>query len=104
MGDNYKTPLITTAIRREARNERLAPGAIFHTDRGSNYISYEFGAVLKNPDLRRSMGRTGTCYDDAVAESFFAALKERARQPHRLPDPARRNERRCAVHRNPLKS
>lgn len=75
MDDNYKTPLITTAIRRAARNEHLAPGAIFHTDRGSNYTSYEFGTVLKNLDLRRSMGRTGICYDNAMAESFFAALK-----------------------------
>ncbi len=75
MDDNYKTPLITTAIRRAARNEHLAPGAIFHTDRGSNYTSYEFGTVLKNLDLRRSMGRTGICHDNAMAESFFAALK-----------------------------
>jgi putative transposase len=74
-GDNYKTPLISTAIRRAARNERLVPGAIFHTDRGSNYTSYEFGKVLAGLDLRRSMGRTGICYDNAMAESFFAALK-----------------------------
>jgi transposase InsO family protein len=63
MDDNYKTPLISTAIRRAARNERLVPGAIFHTDRGSNYTSYEFGKVLAGLDLRRSMGRTGICYD-----------------------------------------
>lgn len=75
MDDNYKTPLITTAIRRAAHNERLAPRAIFHTDRGSNYTSYEFGKVLKDLDLRRSMGKTGICYDNAMAESFFAALK-----------------------------
>ena len=48
MDDNYKTPLITTAIRRAAHNEHLAPGAIFHTDRGSNYTSYEFGTVLED--------------------------------------------------------
>ena len=75
MDDNYKTPLITTAIRRAAHNEHLAPGAIFHTDRGSNYTSYEFGQVLKGLNLRRSMGRTGICSDNAMAESFFAALK-----------------------------
>ena len=55
--------------------ERLVPGAIFYTDRGSNYTSYEFGKVLAGLDLRRSMGRTGVCYDNAMAESFFAALK-----------------------------
>ena len=75
MDDNYKTPLIATAIRRAAHNEQLAPRAIFHTDRGSNYTSYEFGKVLAGLDLRRSMGRTGICYDNAMAESFFAALK-----------------------------
>jgi len=75
MDDNYKTPLIATAIARAAKNENLAPKAIFHTDRGSNYTSYEFGKVLKEHDLRRSSGRTGICYDNAMAESFFAALK-----------------------------
>jgi len=75
MDDHYKTPLITTAIRRAAHNEHLVPGAIFHTDRGSNYTSQEFAAVLADLDLRRSMGRTGICYDNAMAESFFAALK-----------------------------
>jgi transposase InsO family protein len=75
MDDNYKTPLISTAIRRAAKNENLAPKAIFHTDRGSNYTSHEFGTVLKELDLRRSSGRTGICYDNAMAESFFAALK-----------------------------
>jgi len=38
MDDNYKTPLITTAIRRAAHNEHLAPGAIFHTDRGQLHL------------------------------------------------------------------
>src|SRR5450756_2111399 len=46
MDDHYKTSLITTAIRRAAHNEHLAPGAIFHTARGSNYTSQEFGTVL----------------------------------------------------------
>ena len=41
----------------------------------ANYTSYEFGKVLAGLDLRRSMGRTGVCYDNAMAESFFAALK-----------------------------
>jgi len=41
----------------------------------ANYTSQEFAAVLADLDLRRSMGRTGICYDNAMAESFFAALK-----------------------------
>ena len=46
MGDNYKTPLITAAIEMAARNIELPADAIFHSDRGSNYTSAEFAAVL----------------------------------------------------------
>lgn len=75
MADNYKTPLISAAIRMAARNHRIEPGAIFHSDRGSNYTSAEFAKTLKDLDVRQSVGRTGICYDNAMAESFFAALK-----------------------------
>ncbi|MGW1047278.1 IS3 family transposase [Streptomyces sp. NPDC002547] len=75
MDDHYQTPLITRAIRNAARNRKLANGAIFHTDRGSNYMSAEFGKELKRLGLRRSAGRTGICFDNAMAESFFGALK-----------------------------
>jgi transposase InsO family protein len=73
--DNYKTPLITAAIEMAARNLDLPPGAVFHSDRGSNYTSAEFGAVLEGLDIRQSVGRTGICYDNALAESFNAAVK-----------------------------
>ena len=46
MGDNYKTPLITTAIEMAARNIDLPADAVFHSDRGSNYTSAEFAGVL----------------------------------------------------------
>ncbi len=75
MDDHYQTPLISRAIRNAARNRKLAPGAIFHSDRGSNYMSGEFGKTLKQFGLRRSAGRTGICFDNAMAESFFGALK-----------------------------
>ncbi|WP_177244833.1 integrase core domain-containing protein, partial [Streptomyces sp. yr375] len=48
---------------------------IFHSDRGSNYMSAEFGKTLDRFGLRRSSGRTGICFDNAMAESFFGALK-----------------------------
>ncbi|MEU0343885.1 IS3 family transposase, partial [Streptomyces bobili] len=44
--------------------------AIFHSDRGSNYMSAEFGKTLDRFGLRRSAGRTGICFDNAMAESF----------------------------------
>ncbi len=73
--DNYKTPLIERAIEMAARNGRLADEAVFHTDRGSNYTSAQFARTLKRLGIRHSVGRTGICYDNAMAESFNAALK-----------------------------
>ena len=90
--DNYRTPLISAAIRMAARNHGLSPGAVFHSDRGSNYTSAEFAAVLTGLDIRQSVGRTGICYDNAMAESFFAALK--TERVHRTQYPTREHARR----------
>src|ERR1019366_2652536 len=59
MAGNYKTPLITAAIEMAARNADLPVGAIFHSDRGSNYTSAEFAGVLEGLGIRQSVGRTG---------------------------------------------
>ena len=67
-GDDFKTPLIEQAIEMAARNYLLAAGAIFHSDRGSNYTSREFARTLKRHNLRQSVGRTGICYDNAMAQ------------------------------------
>ncbi|RKN02864.1 IS3 family transposase [Streptomyces radicis] len=75
LDDHYQTPLIARAIRNAARNRKLAKGAIFHSDRGSNYMSAQFRTVLQQLGLRGSAGRTGICFDNAMAESFFGALK-----------------------------
>jgi len=88
MSDNYKTPLISNAIKMAARNHHIADGAIFHSDRGSNYTSTEFGEVLRKLGIRQSVGRTGICYDNAMAESFFAALKNE--RVHRTQYPTRK--------------
>jgi transposase InsO family protein len=77
MDDNYKTPLIEKAIKMAARNHELADDAIFHSDRGSNYTSSRFAKTLKKHKVRQSVGRTGICFDNALAESFFAALRTR---------------------------
>jgi putative transposase len=68
MDDNYKTPLIIRAIEMAARNLVLPEGAIFHSDRGSNYMSGEFARELKKLGIRQSAGRTGICYDNALAQ------------------------------------
>jgi putative transposase len=92
MADHYKTPLIEAALRMAARNHVLASQAIFHTDRGSNYTSAAFAGTVESLDLRHSVGRTGICYDNAMAESFFAALKNE--RVHRTEYPTREHARR----------
>ena len=61
------------AVRR--RKNRIRTGIIFHSDRGSQYTSAEFGQVCALYRMKQSMGRTGVCWDNAGAESFFATLK-----------------------------
>ena len=58
-----------------AANITPPPGAVFHSDRGSNYTSGEYAEALEELDLRQSVGRTGSCYDNALAESTNGALK-----------------------------
>ena len=87
MDDNYRTPLIERAIAMAARNHCLADDAVFHSDRGSNYTSSQFAGTLRRNHLRQSAGRTGICYDNAMAESFFAALKNE--RVHRTQYPTR---------------
>ncbi|NEC93082.1 IS3 family transposase, partial [Streptomyces sp. SID12501] len=95
MDDHYQTPLISQAIRNAARNRKLAAGAIFHSDRGSNYMSAEFAVTLEQFGLRRSSGRTGVCWDTAMAESFFGALKNEL--VHRTAFPTHAHAQRAIV-------
>lgn len=89
MDVNYKTPLIEQAICMAARNYCLPQGAIFHSDRGSNYTSTRFGLRLGSLGIRHSVGRTGICYDNSMAESFFGTLKNEL--VHRTVYPTRRH-------------
>jgi putative transposase len=99
-GDNYKTPLIGQAIEMAARNCQLAAGAVFHSGRGSNYTSREFTRTLERYNLRQSVGRTGICYDNAMAESFFAALKNE--RVHRTEYPTREHARQATAALRPV--
>ncbi len=87
MDDNYRTPLITKAIKMAARHLDLPAGAIFHSDRGSNYTSSDFAAVLGGLGIRQSVGRTGICFDTALAESWNATVK--VERVHRTVYPTR---------------
>ena len=50
-------------------------GMIFHADRGSQYMSREFPALCESQGVNQSVGRTGSCHDNAVSESFWATMK-----------------------------
>ena len=58
------------------KNRQPPPGVIFHSDRGSQYTSAVFREFCTGSDIRPSVGKTGICYDNAVAESFFATIKK----------------------------
>lgn len=76
LADNMRTGLIITALHMAARNVSILPGVtIFHSDRGTQYMSAEFQGACQQLGVRRSVGRTGICYDNAWAESFNATLK-----------------------------
>lgn len=75
MADHMRTELIGDALRMAHTHGRIAPDAIFHSDRGSQYTSQEYAALAASLGVRLSVGRTGVCWDNAVAESFFSMLK-----------------------------
>lgn len=75
MAEHMRAGLAVDAISMAATHSQLAGGAIFHSDRGSQYTSVVFRDTLTSLDLRASMGRVGSCFDNAVAESWFATLK-----------------------------
>lgn len=75
MADHMRTELVTDALDMAARNHQLADGCIFHSDHGTQYTSGEFAAKIKELGMRASLGRTGICYDNALAESFNSMVK-----------------------------
>lgn len=70
------TALLVTAFRSAVRSRRPGPGLIVHSDHGCQYTSRAFLRELRRIRARPSMGRTGVCWDNAVAESFWASLKK----------------------------
>lgn len=67
--------LIINALEHAVFRRRPARGTIFHSDRGSQYASHELAKALKPLGMIRSMGSTGSCYDNAITETFFHTLK-----------------------------
>lgn len=75
MAEHMRTELVCDAVAMAMRNGRLEADCIMHSDRGTQYTSTEYREKLVELGLRHSVGRTGQCWDNALAESFFASLK-----------------------------
>jgi len=91
--DHMKTSLICDSIAMAARNYDLAPACVFHSDRGTQYTSGDYRRQLTELGIVPSMGRTGVCWDNAMAESFFSALKNEL--VYRTVFPTRKHARRA---------
>jgi putative transposase len=76
MGSRMKAGLVTDALRMAIWRRRPAEGLIVHSDRGSQYASKAYRRLLKANGFVGSMSHKGDCWDNAVAESFFASLKK----------------------------
>ena len=75
MDDTMKVSLVNDALKMALTTRNPSKGLLWHTDRGSQYASYEHKDLLKQYGIVQSMSRKGNCHDNAVAESFFHTLK-----------------------------
>ncbi len=75
MRDTLEVDLALSALCMARETRRPAAGLIHHSDRGSQYAAREYGAERAAHGMIASMSGTGDCYDNAVAESFFATLE-----------------------------
>ncbi|MEK7836440.1 MAG: IS3 family transposase, partial [candidate division NC10 bacterium] len=75
MSDRLTSDFVIKALYQAIGRRRPAFGCILHSDRGVQYASFDFRAVLEGYGFIQSMSRKGNCYDNAVAESFFHTLK-----------------------------
>ncbi|MGW3682500.1 IS3 family transposase [Streptomyces prasinus] len=74
--DHLRTELVADALQTACHTRRPAGPVIFHSDRGCQYTSFQFAILAAEFEVRLSVGRTGQCWDNALAESFFATLKK----------------------------
>jgi putative transposase len=72
---NMRSELVVKALEMAKGQRDIRPGLIFHSDRGSQYASQDYQRALAVSDIIPSMSRKGDCWDNAVAESFFATIK-----------------------------
>jgi transposase InsO family protein len=75
MSDSLDRSLVLRALQMALATRKPEPGLLHHSDRGSQYASSDYRALLTKYQIQASMSRKGNCYDNAPVESFFATLK-----------------------------
>jgi putative transposase len=86
MADHMRSDLVVDALNMAIARRRPEAGLIHHSDQGSQFVSLAFGQAAGKAGIARSMGSRGDCYDNAVAESFFATLKKELIHRRSWPD------------------
>jgi transposase InsO family protein len=85
MADHMRTELVTDALNMATGvRSGQTSGIIFHSDRGAQYLSGDYRRAMWRYRMSQSVGRTGVCWDNAVAESFFSSLKRELVSRHRF--------------------
>ena len=75
MAPNMPAELVCSAMQLAVVQRQPPPGLIAHSDRGSQYASASYRALLARNDMQQSMSRKGNCWDNSVMERFFLSLK-----------------------------
>jgi transposase InsO family protein len=78
LDESLESSMVTEALERARQRRRPSPGLLHHSDRGVQYASSRFRRLLLIYRITASMSRKANCYDNALAESFFATLKTEA--------------------------
>ena len=89
LADHMRTSLVTDALAMAITHGHVQSGAIFHSDKGAQYTSAAFARFCAARGIRTSTGKTGVCWDNAAAESFFGALKNEMYYRQSFPDRTR---------------
>jgi putative transposase len=86
MADHMRSDLVVDALQMAIARRRPEAGLIHHSDQGSQFVSLAFGQAAAKAGIARSMGSRGVCWDNAVAETFFATLKKELIHRRSWPD------------------
>jgi len=86
MADHMRSDLVVDALNMAIARRAPEAGLIHHSDHGSQSVSLAFGQAAGKAGIARSMGSRGDCFDNAVAEIFFATLKKELIHRHSWPD------------------